>query len=235
VNNRNQQHKIDAVIPCHSKDRDTVELCIKGCRKNIIGLRNIYLITNDVNMRPPGVTTLDENKLFGNEVTKDKIETRWKNKCPENADRAGWLFQQFLKLGSCYTINDLTENYIILDSDVTFLKKVHFFEGDKILISPSNEYHKPYFDFYERLFDKPADREWPFVSHHIPVRKTLLKEFIKAIEKRTQKKWYDVILDNIDYKKRGCFSEYETFGHYLKKHHPEKLQIRKLSNIQSFK
>ena len=38
-------NKIDLVYPCHAKDKETVEICVKYARKNIKNLRNIYVVS----------------------------------------------------------------------------------------------------------------------------------------------------------------------------------------------
>ena len=38
---------IDAVIPAHAKDVDTLDLCINGIKNNVIGIRNVYVVSRE--------------------------------------------------------------------------------------------------------------------------------------------------------------------------------------------
>ena len=39
----NPNIKIDVVIPAHSKDKDTLDLCIDYAKKNVININNNYI------------------------------------------------------------------------------------------------------------------------------------------------------------------------------------------------
>ena len=38
---------IDAVIPAHEKDIDTVGLCVEYIKKNVNGIRNVYVVSKN--------------------------------------------------------------------------------------------------------------------------------------------------------------------------------------------
>ena len=38
-------NNIDLVYPCHSKDREVLQLCIKYAKQNIKNLNNIYVVS----------------------------------------------------------------------------------------------------------------------------------------------------------------------------------------------
>ncbi|MBN2018769.1 MAG: hypothetical protein JW749_00930 [Sedimentisphaerales bacterium] len=227
--------KIDVVIPCHSKDMGMLGFCLAGCRKNIQGLRNIFLVAEIHDVDVPGVSVINEKSFFEDGFSKEQIEKRWKKEHPQNSCRAGWLFQQLIKLGSCYAIPEISETYLILDADVVFLKRTRFFEDGRILLRPSKEFHRPYYDYYRRLMGEEPNVVHSFISHHMPVKRAVLKSLLDFIEGRCGKKWYEAIMDNIDYSQRSGFSEYEMIGYYVTKHFPDGFRLRNLRNVQSFK
>ena len=64
------------------------------------------------------------------------------------------------------------------------------------------------------------------------ISKVVMCDLLDKIEKKFNKIWYDAILDNLD---NAEFSEYETYGHYLKNHYPNKFIVRELNNVESFR
>lgn len=235
VLNNVHDNKIDVVIPYHDKDREIIEMCITGCFSNIHNLGNLYVVAKNIDQRFGRVRLIDEDKLFEGVLCKKYIESRLRTEHPDLLWRAGWLFQQFIKIGCSYAIPNLTNYYLVVDSDVVFLKKIYFFTDGKMLLTKAREFHQPYFDCYERLLGDSANREYSFIAHHMLICKPIMLEMLNKIEGRFNKTWYDSILDNIDNKEGSMFSEYETYGHYLKNHYPEAFVVRQLRNIQRFR
>lgn len=233
--NNTIKNKIDVVIPYHEKDSKIIEMCICGCIKNVKDCGKIYVISNSTDLESGNIKLIDENGFFNDGLSRKHIKLRWTREYPTLAHRTGWLFQQFIKMGCSYSIPNLTDYYLVVDSDVIFLKRVHFFRNGRMLLTKSKEFHQPYFDCYERLLGEPANTEYSFIAHHMLISKAVMLELLNKIEKRFNKTWYDAILDNLEYKEGSIFSEYETYGHYLKNHYPEKFIARKLKNVQRFK
>jgi hypothetical protein len=229
------KNKIDVVIPYHEKDRDIVAMCVRGCSDNIENLGTIYVVSNNTDLHLDNITLIDEKEFFDNKLSKQYIESRWAKANPNFAYKAGWLLQQFIKMGCAYSIPNLSDYYLAVDADVVFLKPTRFFANNQMLFATSNEFHRPYFDCYERLLDEPPNRKWSFIAHHMLISKSIMLELIHNIEQRFGNKWYDAILDSIDYTQRSPFSEYETYGHYLKNHYPEKVVTRKPVCLQRLK
>lgn len=227
--------KIDVVIPYHEKDSEIIEMCITGCVNNVHNLGNIYVVTKSTDLAFDGAQVIDEDKLFNDGLNKKYIESRWSTENPDLVWRSGWFFQQFIKIGCSYAISNLSEHYLVVDADVVFLRRVHFFKDGRTLLAKTTEYHKPHFNCCEMLLGESINREHAFVAHHMPMCKSIVCELLDGIEKRFNKTWYDAILDNIDNEKNLIFSEYETYGHYLENRYPEKLVVRRLRNVQRFK
>lgn len=225
---------VDVVIPYHTKDSDIVEMCLAGCL-NISNIGNIYVITGDTDCKFGNVQIIDENKLFDDGLLKSYVESRLSREHPDLVWRSGWLFQQFIKMGCSYALENLSEYYLVVDSDVVFLKKIGFFKEGRMLLTLSEEFHGPHFNCCEALLGERVNREHIFVAHHMLICKSIMLELLHSIEKRFKMKWYDAILECIDTNKGLVFSEYETYGHYLENNHPRKIALRKLRNVQSFR
>lgn len=232
---KTSNNKIDVVIPYHSKDSEIIDMCIDGCINNIHDLGNIYLVANNSGQTFRVVRLIDEDELFDGNLCMKYIQSRLNTKCPDLVSRSGWFFQQFIKMGCSYAISNLADYYLVVDADVIFLKKIHFFENGRMLLTKTEEYHEPHFNCCEKLLGKPINRNHAFVAHHMLICKSIMQELLQDIEKRFNKTWYDAILDNVDNKDALVFSEYETYGHYLENRYPERLTVRRLRNVQSFK
>jgi len=121
--------KIDIVIPFHEKDGDIINMCIAGIKKNIPAKRKIYLIGRKNLADSQDIIFINEEELFSGRLTKGYIEQRLLEKSSGMTRRAGWLYQQFIKLGSGDRIKNLSEDYLVIDADVVFLREVCFFKG----------------------------------------------------------------------------------------------------------
>lgn len=228
-----KSNTIDIVIPYHPKDVDIIHRCIKSCLKNISDIGRIYVITAEKSVVDSNVEIIDENSLFNGELTLKTIETKLAERLPAMAKRAGWFYQQFIKIGCSYAVPDISNYYLVVDSDVVFLKKICFFNRDRMLITRGREFHKPYFNLYEQLLGEKAGDGISFVAHHMLISRNIMMELLDKIETRFNTKWHDAILDNLNHERQ--FSEYETYGHYAMNHYPSIIEIKKRVNIQRFK
>lgn len=108
---------IDAVIPAHPKDLETLEYCIKSIKKNVKNIRRIIVVS--------------KSKLTDNAEWFD--EALYPFSYPEvaklvNNINVGWNYQQLLKLYAPLTIPDISDNVLIVDADTVFYKKISFFD-----------------------------------------------------------------------------------------------------------
>jgi hypothetical protein len=130
-----------------------------------------------------------------------------------------------------------SDHYLVVDSDTVFLRKTCFFNGNgKPLYVPANEYHLPYFHTIERLLTNKTNREYSFIAHHMVLSRKLVLEMLAQIDGNG--KWYRKIINTVQiddtFENRSNFSEYETYGHYVKATHPEEINLRTLkwANVQ---
>jgi Family of unknown function (DUF6492) len=141
---------------------------------------------------------------------------------------AGWYFQQFLKYAFVDVSND-DDYFLIWDADTILLRPIEFFtpEGSPIY-TEADENHRPYFETFHALFDVEAKRDFSFISQHQIIHKSTLRTMLSEIDKikSTKDGWAWTIMENL--RGNGCnlFSEYETYGHYLKLKNPQPLATR---------
>jgi hypothetical protein len=143
---------------------------------------------------------------------------------------AGWYFQQLLKLQFSFSRTE-DDYYLIWDADTIPLRPLEFFdEKGAMLLTIADEEHAPYFETYRKLLGEEPRREFSFISQHIPVRKSILREMLSHIEARQpgNENWAWKIMRNLEGTHVNLFSEYEMIGHYVKNHYPEQAVLRRL-------
>ncbi len=210
----------EVVIPFHMKDAPILPWCIEGLRKHLrIGA--IHLMAGDDAKDLAGKLGLNfvhEDTVVPGCTARSFTSRGW-----------GWYFQQILKLGAPEIVR--TSHYLVVDSDAVFLRKVSLFnDAGQPLYAIGREYHAPYFAVFKEMLGFPANREYSFVVHHMVFDRQ------RVIEMREQfmpdSPWHL----NISRYRLPCppgnsvqqFSEYETYGHWLKARHSEELRLRPL-------
>lgn len=152
-----------------------------------------------------------------------------------NSKRAGWYLQQFLKMGICNFV-DIADHYLIWDADTVLLKPVDFFANGKILINPATEYHAPYFETYRKILGMERLSPVSFISEHMMIKTSFMKELIVAIELQTSSYafWVWKILHAIprEHLSSSGFSEYETYGNFVLNKYPDAIDFRPLSSCR---
>lgn len=143
---------------------------------------------------------------------------------------AGWYFQQFLKYGF-HTVSNDNEHFLIWDADTVLLRPLKFFDdAGRPIYTRAEERHPPYFATFKALFGVEMRQEFSFISQHQIINKRILREMLSLIEERNGgKAWPWAIMDNLWGSGSNLFSEYETYGHYLKWRHPSDFALRDLA------
>ena len=132
--------------------------------------------------------------------------------------RAGWYYQQFLKMAYAYKSED--EYYLLWDSDTVPVREQTFFDGPKSFLDLKTEYHKAYFDTIGVLF--PSIKKMirgSFISEHMMIKTEHMREMIDDISKSpcNGNSWIEKIINSIPERElaKSGFSEYETYGNYV--------------------
>lgn len=213
----------DIVIPVGPLDVNIIKQQLQWTCKNVIGYRNIFLVSTDPLLEIEGcITVLEKNFPFSIETVQ---------KCHGKSDRNGWYLQQLLKLYAGIVIPDILEKYLVIDSDTFFLKPTRFLKNGRCLYNYGIEYHKPYFEHMSKLHET-FRKQYPDKSgicHHMIFETKYVKEIMTMVEAKHFDTFYNVFLKNVTEVLGAGASEYELYFNYMVQYHPEEIYLRKLN------
>lgn len=219
----------DIVIVHGPNDDEILPHCVEHIKKNVGERRNVYIISFD-----------SSSDIFEEEILKDckvydesifPFSKKDVNSINQTPQRDGWYLQQLLKLYVSFVIEEILDDYVIIDSDVLFLKPIVFKSGNRYLYNMSNENHTPYFEHMKRLhptFEKLTN--FSGISHHMIFNRGIIKEMFNMVEEYQGKPFWRIFLEKVDVEQRhgSGASEYEMYFNYMLKHHKDKVIPRKL-------
>lgn len=225
----------DVVTPFHEKDADVFwTYTLPGLLTNAVGLQTIWVVCSESawnhsqNFKHPQVQFFDETRYpFKFLEIKEYLA---------NTSRAGWYFQQLLKLYAHRCIKDLLPCYVIWDSDTVLLKPTPFFHNDygevRALFAISPEYNPPYMEHMKRLLPclERISGKWGGVTHHQPWMKTILTKLFEDVEHRHGTQFWRAYLNQVEkkhYGGAGC-ADYEVVMAYAFRFSSELCLIRPL-------
>jgi hypothetical protein len=216
----------DIVIPVGPNDSSVISDQLHYTRENILGYRNIYLISKSP-LEIDGCISIPES-LFP--FTIDTV-TKYHGKSKRN----GWYLQQILKLYAGSIIPGILETYLVLDSDTFFLKPTVFLEDTtgRPMYAYGKEYHFSYFNHMAKLdssFKKVSEKSG--ICHHMIFQKKYLDEIFAIVESRHGCKFYEAFLRQVApadfaFPHSGA-SEYELYFNYMLQQHPSEICLRQL-------
>jgi len=228
----------DIVIPLGPNEISNIDKQIEYTKKNIVGYRNIYIVTCNNDIKINNCITIDENVFPYKNFIADYFAQHNGKK-----NRNGWYFQQLIKLHAWKYIDGILDNYLIIDADVFFLKPINFIEDDKPIFSTGDEYHEPYFTHMNLLHDNFIKvHPNSGICHHMLYNKKYIIEIINIVEEKHKKPFWQVFIlsvnehkkySNISIDESGA-SEYELYFNYLVKNYKDNIIIRNLKwqNVQ---
>ena len=211
----------DIVIPLGPNEVPRFPRQIKYVKENVIGYRNIYVVTARSDVYISGCIIVDERTFPFMNFIKTQFGNRIRN---------GWYFQQLIKLYAGKLIDGILDHYLVIDADVFFLKPTAFIGDDnKIILSTGNEYHAPYFKHMSALhntFSRQSSKSG--ICHHMMFFNKYISEIFSIVEtEHNEPFWVKFVKSVADIDGSGA-SEYEIYFHYLVKNHPNEIIIRDL-------
>jgi hypothetical protein len=222
----------DIVIPLGVNEIQRFNEQLVYTKKNIIGYRNIYIITSNLDLNFEDCIVIDEN-IF---PFKNFISFYFK-KYNGKHNRNGWYFQQLIKLYAGIYVENILDNYLVLDADAFFFKPTEFMDNNKPIFTTGTEHNIPYFTHMNLLdinFIKYHENSG--ICHHMLFNKNYIKEIFNIVE--TNHKipfWQAFILSVNEHEKHDIHfeesgsSEYELYFNYMFKNYSDNIIIRKLN------
>lgn len=220
-----QRKPIDVVTACRLADLAVLRIALDALRR-FVPCRRIYVFTARQNFRRfRDVIGSNAELIDEDDAIPDLTLTALKKlTLPGFPKGAGWYFQQLLKL-SFGNVHREEEYYLIWDADTIPLRPLKFFEEDgRMIFTMADEEHAPYFETYRKLLAEEPVRDFSFIAQHMIVQKSILREMFGRIESNFpgDESWAWKIMQNLPGSSTNLFSEYETLGHFVKIHYPER-------------
>jgi hypothetical protein len=222
---------LDVVTTCRLKDLGILILATRNLRR-FVNLKQLHVVTARRHFRHfekalgKGIELIDEDTMIPG-LTLRSLDVIPQ---PPFARGMGWYFQQLLKIQFAFHQPE-DDYYLIWDADTVPLRKMEFFDPQgRMLFTTAAENNRAYFETYEKLLGSPANREFSFISQHMIVQKSVMREMLHRIEAHCpgDENWAWKIMKNLSGNGYKCFSEYETYGHYVKNFHPELAAFRQI-------
>ena len=239
-----EKNQIDLVIPCHTKDIDTLHFAIEYARKNIEDLRNIYVVSKK---------KLTDNAIW---ISEDIFPFTFQDMIDNIGDhfRTGWYYAGWLHLYSPICIPGILENVLICDADTIFIKPVSFLENGKGLLNISfSDGSAMYTEHLEKLLKIKSHVKPPMsgICHHVLMNRHILKNMMERVEKIYNRPFYKAWIDITKEKYKGFCGKfedmknkhegpgratsYELYFTFATQFFPNKVKIRKLNSILCYK
>jgi hypothetical protein len=216
---RSHEHEIDVVIcVCCRKDIDTWEVASKRLT-NCIDSADYVVITPEKDLERfkavtnPNIQVLSEESILPSSYM--HYISKHLDQNSKQAGRAGWMYQQFLKMEFALTCNK--HRILIWDADTIPLRSIHFFDNNG---SPryftGEEYHAPYFKLIRTVLGIGRKTRASFIAQCLPFYRDTLQSMVQHIETSSGLDWKSVILTAIKPNYGPSpFSEYETIGTWM--------------------
>jgi FkbM family methyltransferase len=221
-NDTTNDNIFDIVIPVGPNDVDIIYKQIEYTKNNIIGYRNIYIISYDESFIIDGCITISESIFPFSMDTVSKFHGK--------SNRNGWYLQQLLKLYAGFVIPNISDKYLVIDSDTFFLKPTHFYKDNKCLYNYGIEYNGLYFIHMQKLHPDlvKMDPHKSGICHHMMFETKYVKELILKVQLKHSDYFYNVFLKNVSEVNGAGASEYEIYFNYMLCDNPNNIIIRPL-------
>jgi hypothetical protein len=234
---------MDFVIPLHNDNillRSTIEGVVELYNPNniyiILPVKYINIINNKINnwlINYTNIILIDEETFFiknYNMHINDIIKSY--KFIDEKSREFGWWYQQLIKLGAVHQIENISNPFVVWDSDLIPFDKWILNENFLFAIlqdKPRNEFNKSEYNRsinYLLNLDAEEPSEGTFVPHHYLFYHEIIKHYLKYIlENKKYNNWIECIISLSQNYYR--FSEYKSLTTFINKFYSDKLKYHK--------
>ncbi len=220
----------DILIVHGPSDDDILPYTVSQIRKYVKDFRNIYIVTHDAE-----IDLFDEDIFKGTKVIDEKtfpFLIKDVDKFIQTPKRNGWYLQQLLKLYASLVIEEMLDDYVVVDADTLFLREISFKSSGKYMFNMGDEYHVPYFEHMKKVypsFEKMVKLSG--ISHHMIFNRMIVSEMMMLVERHHNlTPFWEVFLREVVPEQRhgSGASEYEMYFNYMLKNHKDKVIPRKI-------
>ena len=184
------------------------------------------------------IAFLNENDLIPFDTVKHVYDNRIAeitsaSGVQDKTSRAGWYYQQFLKM-EFHRICD-SEYYLCWDADTIPLRRIDMFHPSGIpYLDIKAEFMPAYFDTIHKLFGFHKVIEQSFISEHMLFKRDFMAEMINEILLLTLEgnTFYEKILSAVCHPFNG-FSEFETYGTWVALRHTGAYRLRHWKSLRN--
>lgn len=232
------EQKYDVIVPMTADNLPVFRMNVELIKKNL-ACRRILVIGAQVLEAPSrelGVEFILEDTMIEG-LTLQNVKA-YMVKRLGHEKRAGWYFQQFLKLAYAYVCKD--EYYIVWDSDTLPLHQIsHMIDGQPVF-TKKEEMEPAYFATLNRLFNGEIKKcgDFSFICENMIMNVQIMREMLTKIMQQQQllgETFWEKILDAVsdEYLPASGFSEFETYGNYVMTCHPNMYGLRTLKGMRN--
>jgi len=224
---------VDVVIPAHPKDFPVLRHCVRSVLRYLEPLGRVHVVAAEpFPTKDPRVVWVPESSA-SSLPTSAQLRERWTQHGPAAAARAGWMYQQVLKLGVPEYVADISAAYMLIDADVIWVRPWRIMVDDRIRFpyTQAFEYHPPYRDAYFRLFGVQPQAPFSLTAHQMVYDRELLAQMKGAIEARHGIKWWEAYIQAADPLEPSSISELDTYGLWVLDNHPAAASHRQLNYL----
>ena len=169
------------------------------------------------------VDILDENQVISADIRKFI-----KEKFPS---RYGWILQQFLAFDQ--VLKSKEKGVLLLDADTVLVRPVHWLdcESNQILMV-GTDFHQPYYELLSQLLNFSESPKYAFVTHHMLFQPIFYKSILSTRGYNSIPKFFMDVLKFANEKSESpmCI-EFEPYAQGMLADYPEKILLRKFSNL----
>ena len=201
----------DLLLLCHPKDYTKLYFCLRSCLDYLEPKpSNFYVVSP---YRIAAQTDLEIHSILDQEALPGLNPE-------EICYRPNWVFKQLINLCQDITQNDI---YLTVDCDLIFNRQIELFDDSgrpKFFISDREQRRPPYLAFMQKAFNLDWEFDRTFINDFMMMDKSVCREIIPDA-----RLFFDKFCK--DGMSQEChLAEYEVYGNYVTKHHPERYSVQ---------